>query len=431
MRICCPVSRSDLSLLPDWVDIAIHLRCGSQHALHFVVPNSLQSEVMDAKARLEEAGTFESVQCHVLDMEPMGGWPIAPNNFFYHCAFFMEKENPTLPWQLVELDCRPLRQNSFDAVAAKYASCGNPFFGSVDKTPWRETIPYLLDERGNQTAIPNPKFGKITKSIYGDADLMMSGCGVYPGNMLTRPNLSGLMMDFMKGGDSIEQPWDMHLRAAMQAEGMAHTDLIAQHWNTENYRIEDGQIVCDARDTHEMMLQNPNWEIRKCGGIVNPSAALIHGCKDDSLTKLILSNSIPDVIVRTAKATVVVPALAASTTAINKPDPNPTIHPVSDPRVDALQAQMNQMMGLLTQLVPKATETKTEPPLQTVLTPTPYDSALIEKVYGVLSTVGAKQMLSSIAKTISADKKDLKSAISGSGKFKISGPAEWVERIAA
>jgi len=134
----------------------------------------------------------------------------------------------------------------------------------------------------------------------GKDDKMMSGCAMYPGDIMLRPtfngkNSSGLMSDFVKGNESIDQPWDMHLRGAMKAEGMGHTDLIANHWNTVNYRIQDGHIVCDSGEEHE--AQRPDWEVRKCGGTVHPAAMFIHGCQDNSLKNLILNDEIPEFIV--------------------------------------------------------------------------------------------------------------------------------------
>jgi len=399
------------------------------HQLYFVVPQSLASEAHDAKAALLDC--FESVDVMQMDMEPLGGWPYGPNAHFYACALFMFNQNKTLPWQLVELDCLLTRSNGYDLIAAKYASCGSPFFGHVSKTPWRETGEVLFDSQGKPTTVPNPRLGHIVPSLGGDADTMMSGCAVYPGNLFDRPNFykagHGLMSDFMKGQESIDMAWDMHLRHAMHKDGLAHTELIAQHWNTGNYRIEGESLVCDANETHEIFLKNPKWEIRKCGGIVHPDAVMIHGCKDDSLFKLIVSDSIPQILGR-SKATVVVPVAAVSqSVASDKPSVPYTIQPVSDPRVDKMQSQLDQIMGMLAQMAPKPAEPKAAPPELDPAVAEP----ILQKVLAALPTVGHKQMLSAIAKAILEKKDQIKAAIASSDKFKIAGPAEWVTRIAA
>lgn len=404
MRIVVPVSRTDLHLLPEFVEIHQHLRtAGLNHSLHFVVPQPIESEVHDAKATL--LGLFESITIHTMDSEPYGGWPVAPNMHFWACAYFMAHENANLPWQLVELDCRPLRANAYDVIAAKYASCGAPFFGNVSKTPWRTDA------------------GKITKSLHGDGDVMMSGCAVYPGNLMTRPNFTGLMADFMKGESSIDVPWDMHLRSAMVHDGVAHTELIGQLWNTENYRVVNGRLLCDSRKEHEIFDQHPEWERRECGGPVHPDALMVHGCKDETLFRLIVGNQIPDTF---GLPTVVAQPAPAETSATPAPSS-------ADARIDRLEAMMIKLMEMSKpSAAPDAARgepVRSEPSRdhETKASAEP----LLDRVLAALPETGSKAMLSKLSAKLNTKKDALKSVIEASDKFTIKGPAEWVERIAA
>lgn len=407
MRLTIPISRSDLHLLPEFVELHQHLKtAGLNHSLHFVVPQTIQSEAHDAKVSLD--GLFESITVHAIDFEPYGGWPFAPNMHFWACSKAMHDNNPSLPWQLVELDCRPIRANAYDVIAAKYASCGAPFFGYVGKTPWRADN------------------GKITKSLYGDSDEMMSGCAVYPGNLLDRPQMAGLMADFMKGESSIEVPWDMHLRFAMKAEGMAHTELIGNHWNTENYRIEDGRLVSDSRKEHEIFDQHPDWERRECGGPVHPDAVMVHGCKDDSLFNLVMSGAIPDASVRPAPVSYAVPQIAA---------PAPAQPSASDARIDKIEGMMAQMMAMM-QKNSVGSDVVPGEPAQGVSLASPHETKtpadLIVRVLEALPEVGNKLRLGNLCAKLSTKKDAVKAALESSGKFTIKAPpAEWVERIAA
>lgn len=415
MRLVSPISRSDSDRLPIWSEIHEYLKSsGLNHSLHFVVPQAIASEAHDAKARLQ--GLFESIHVHEIDTEPYGGWPYAPNMHFWHCANFMFRDNPNLPWQLVELDCLPIKPNAYDLIASRYASCGAPFFGNVDKTPWRETEQFLRNGEGQPTQVKNPNYGKITKSIYGDRDVMMSGCAVYPGNLIARPSCAGLMADFVKGAQSIDVPWDMHLRAAMQADGLADTKLIGQYWNTGNYTVnENGYIECQSLEGHEFFQANPQFQPRDCGGIVNPESVMIHGCKDDSLVKLILGGKIPEA-----------PVLRQVQAAQPLPQPPSMANPQKDERLDRLEDMMKQMVGVVSNLVKKQETPTTGGDAGKAAT-----SSLLEQILAALPVVGKKQMLSALSKNLSTDKSLLKSTIEASGKFSIRGPAEWVERIAA
>jgi hypothetical protein len=386
-----------MHLVPEFVELHQHLKtAGLNHTLHFVVPFTLQIEAQDAKVALD--GLFEKITVHVLEWEPYGGWPYAPNMHFYACANAMLNDNKALPWQLVELDCRPIRANAYDVIAAKYASCGAPFFGYVGKTPWRTDN------------------GRITKSMHGDGDVMMSGCAVYPGNLLERPNMSGLMADFMKGESSIGDAWDIHLRFAMQTDGMAHTELIGNYWNTDNFRVENGRLRCDSRKTHEIFDQHPDWERRECGGPVHPDAVMIHGCKDESLFKLVLAGGIPD----SYTLPTLVQAMPKAEESKFMPEPSTP----ADARIDKVEAMLAQMMQMM-----MAKNTPSEPPPPQP--PSPECEPVIAKLLQVLPEVGSKERLGKLCAALSTKKELVKTALESCGKFSIKGPAEWVERIAA
>lgn len=438
MRLVVPISRSDSHLLPQWIEVHEALKtAGLNHQLFFVVPQPIASEAHDAKARLNDL--FEEVTVHQIDYEPYGGHPQAPNMHFYECASLMNRLNPNIPWQLVELDCLPRTANAYDAIASRYASCGAQFFGYMDKTPWRVTEEFVesgKDKDGKPIMVRNPHYGKIIGSLYGDGDLMMSGCAVYPGNMIQRQNFSGLMADFMKGSDSPQEAWDIYLRSAMANDGMAHTNLIASKWNTCNYRVENGVLTCDSMPSHEIFDRNPEWVQRQCGGPVHSEAVLIHGCKDDSLFKLIVSGAVPEVLAPQKT----VQSEPSGMQHIDLPNNQPTYRLDSlEEAQKKLEAGQNQIMLMLQQVVAKISSppdgTQGEPAAAAGSsvheTKEAGDSSLLDLILSALPEIGKKQMLSALSKSLSADKAELKATIQSSGKFAIKGPAEWVERIAA
>lgn len=421
MRIVLPVSRSDFDHLPDWVEVADFLQCGGQHDLNIVTPKSIESEILDYKAQLE--GIFQSVTIHAMEIDPAGGWPFAPNVFFWYAAKLMSQV-PNQPWQLVELDCLPLYSNSFDAISNGYLTCGRPFYGNVGATPWRITDP---------TA---PNYGKIVASRYGKEDKMMSGCAVYPGDIFQRPNFAskdghGLLADFMKGEESSDEPWDMHLAPAMRADGVAHTEMLAQHWNTGNYRVEDGIIVCDALEHHEIYSSHPDWEKRKCGGKVNRSAVFIHGCKDDSLKNLIISGEIPGFVPVSRRA---------STTSTPSPETP------ESPKVEMLEAKVDQLASMFKEFMKisagQADVQKTAPPILSAAVPAGTSGV---KVSGANSYIASgsegqtglfsravellsqkKYRIGELCKELDTQSALLEPLLEANG-YELSGPARWVK----
>lgn len=415
MRIVVPVSRSDLHLLPQWVELhEFHKVSGLNHQLFIVVPRTIASDAMDAKARLDPL--FESVAIHQLDHEPYGGHPKAPNMHFYECAALMARHNEGVPWQLVELDCLLTKANGYDVIASKYGSSGVPFFGAVSKTPWRETemmIESGKDAQGRPVFAPNPRYGNITRSPFGDADVIVSGCAVYPGNMIKRPNFAGLMQDFMKGSDSPDEAWDIYLRAAMSADGFVDTNLIASMWNTCNYRVENGALMCDPMPSHEVFERNPTWAHRQCGGQVHPDAVLIHGCKDDSLFKLITEGKTP---------TVYVPAPQAAAAPAQTYDSQ---------RIDALEKKFDEGFLAIKELLQRRAEAPDAKKINICATNEPDTiESLIERV-SKLVPEGKSMRLNDLANALSVDTPDLRKQIESSADFIIKGPSNWVQRRAA
>ena len=404
MRIVLPVSPHDRHLLDGWVKIIQHLRCGTQHQLHMVVPLSCEVNAIEAKKELEDY--FDSVDIHIMESEPLGGWPIGPNYQFYQAARFMAQTGPNLPWFFCELDCRPIRTHAFDALASRYASSGVPFLGNVSPTPWRS------DD------------GRIVPSLEGKDDIMMSGCAIYPGSLINHPICKPLMDDLSKGMESTEVPWDLYLRYVQRKLGMSHTDLLANHWNTVNYHMEDGALVCEARPSHEVFDQKPNFEQRKCDGAIHPEAVLIHGCKDDSLTELILADAIPS-------------RLAGSFTSKSKASKLPPV--ANDAKVEALERQLAEMQAMLKQAlganaqVQKPVEAKTEPeaPIAEAQEEKPAKPSPNDRILGYFAeNKGSKRRLGELAIVLGISQSTIRTVVEQNpDKLTITGPANWVSEV--
>ena len=342
MRIVTPVSVFDQARAGKWCEVIKHLDCGRNHELHIVTPRS--AELAAAAMQEELRDYFESVKVHVMEGEPIGGWPYGPNTQFHACATFMARDNGRLPWFLCELDCYPLRSNSFDVLSSRYTSAGVPFFGKIGHTFWRDDN------------------GKISSSLFGKDDTTMSGCAVYPGDLPIRRFTAPLMSDLMKGFDETSgapnSGWDVHLRFAIKREGVSDAgNLIADNWNTINYRVENGRLACDNNPNHELYRQHPNFELRKTNATVGADALFIHGCKDDSLPDLILADKLPQ--------EVIAPKQPASTKVIAETNDQSKLQ-------DEL-TEMRKMMLEQQKLITSLLQQKTAEPVKIIVAETPID----------------------------------------------------------
>lgn len=418
MRIALPASQSDVHLLANWIEVVKHLRCGEQHDLTIVASRSVEVQAHDAKTELE--GCFNSVTVSVIPIDPSGGWPRGSNAHFWHCANFMSSK-PNLPWLLNELDCLPTSERSYDIVAAKHMDAGTPFSGQISPTPFRET-----NESGEVA-----ENGRIVSSIYGANDTILNGCAVYPGNIMGRSGTGGLMNDFMKGDESPDIGWDIYLRAGIKAEGVSHIDAIANHWNTENYRVEGGRLVCDSRKTHPAYADKPKWQIRQCGGAIHPDAVLIHGCKDESLSNLILENKIPQGILRSAPKR----SARASTSAEQA---FPQVEQFERPEVNAEVVELRGKVDKLTELLERVLTNVVAPqsngngrhapePAEVARPASTDDGSDILRVLGVIPD-GKKVKLGTISEKTNIPPNRLRAIIAANQALftPASGPASWI-----
>lgn len=315
MKIVVPVSSSDAHRLDNWVACVKKFAGLETHSIHFIPTFSVTAKAYEAAGKLGEA--CKDVRVTPLEMDSSLGWPKASNWQWFKTTEIMEELST--PWFWMELDCLPARSGWHTEIGSDYASCGTPFRGCVVKTPWK-----------------NDK-GEEVESLDGPDDKMMCGCGIYPSNLHARfkqIQQPGIMLDFTKGADSADVPWDLHLRGVIRLLGMGHSDLFGDYWNTKNYRLDGDRLICDAKETDG---DGRKVTVRRAG-IVNPSAAVIHGCKDDSLFKLIMGGLDTRTLAPLPNA-----VLVASTKTENQA--------TNTPEVDELRAQLEQMKALLTQVM--------------------------------------------------------------------------------
>lgn len=265
MKIAVPMSASDHGKARNWADAVLKFGGLGAHSFSFI-------PTIEARAIAEEISerfTAANIQNEILTMEliPMGGWPKGPNVQFYETARLMS--NQQLPWLWMELDVLPVRTGWADQIAAEYTSRNTPFMGHIIQTPWRNT------ETGE--SVPSPE---------GDGDTMMCGVGVYPAYFFRMENAKPLFADFAKGPDAPDDGFDIYLRTVIRIAGMSDSASFDDKWNTINYRVENGVLTCDHNPKHPGL--NPNWAPLKRGGPISKSAAIVHGCKDNTLFDLIM-----------------------------------------------------------------------------------------------------------------------------------------------
>jgi hypothetical protein len=261
MNIATPVSNHDKHLLPTFVKVLQHFGGLEEATICFFTTPS-------AKAEAHEAAAALNATVHTFEVDFAGGWPVASGAQFAATVFTIPNIGWNGPWLWMELDMLPVKRGWVQAIRNGYTLCGSPFMGNVVPTAWVEE-------------------GKL---VVKEDDLMMMGCGVYPANMDRDQRFRPLLSDLVKPADrNPHTPFDFYLRHAMRQAGFANTTLIADMWQTHEYKRTGKGITCKP-----VPLDKPR---RERGGLVPPEAVLVHGCKDGTLAELLLrSHEIMDVL---------------------------------------------------------------------------------------------------------------------------------------
>ena len=206
-----------------------------------------------------------SVEVVSTENEFAHGWFRGPNRMFYWVVEHLEMKDSHEPFLWLEIDACPVVKGWSDKLEAAYEEAGMPHFGFVRPTNHK-----------------NPDGSIYTKQ----GDNMLLGVSIYPPHMLKNPGLAPLMRNLSIENEKVHAPypWDIYLRWQFFKKGVHATHLIYDRWCTVNYkRGVDGKLVCEP---------HPDFPTAK-GGEIPVEALLVHGCKDETLHRLIIAENTP------------------------------------------------------------------------------------------------------------------------------------------
>jgi hypothetical protein len=99
----------------------------------------------------------------------------------------------------------------------------------------------------------------------------MAGTGIYPKNFTT-------LSDLWRFEEGVA--FDVWIQWEVMKAGLTDTPLIQHNWRSINYRYDGEVIICDG-------LPMPHPDL-KLNHPLRDDAVVLHGCKDLSLTNLLL-----------------------------------------------------------------------------------------------------------------------------------------------
>jgi len=227
---------------------------------------------------------------------------------------YLRNSGNTEPWLWLEVDTVPMVADWADRLQREYHSCGKPLLGFTRKTVYKNA----------------------DKSVYHiDGDDMLLGVAVYSAGF-GDGEVAPLLRDLLRAPrEAPNQPFDVYLRWAMKRFGWAHTDLVAHCWKSREWAW-DGPLSCFDSDGI--------WRAFSAN-----SAVLIHGCKDKSLYRISMNQSLTVISENTETTDSAAPTQVESVGAIEYYVPR-EIPPLAAAIVDPVLA--DEVVAVLESAVP-------------------------------------------------------------------------------
>lgn len=258
MYLVVQTSKHDAGQLPDLAKVIS--KFGPYRGHKLIVAHGEGIEQQAAEFRKELENQFDEAVTE-LTLLQVTGWPLAPNRQARMIFELMQAKYNDQHWLLMEPDLIPVRQLWLQDIDSEYRKAGKLYMGAV--------VPTRIVKR-----LPD---GQIERSTSG-THLVGAGA-VFPPHAFARSVLMPNVDRQMPWSHLPLEPWDTRCRDEF-SRSLHGTHLVAHHWGTVNYRRTGDQLVCDNDP------KNP--EGTDHSGVVSPSAAVVHGCKDGTLARLVL-----------------------------------------------------------------------------------------------------------------------------------------------
>lgn len=267
MILFIPVSHKDVERLPLQLALFTHFGGLENHQVHIMGERQVGNQCQHFANDMRDI--CPKVEVSVLDFDPASGWPQAPNEMWFE-AVKLFAQYGRQPVYFYELDSFLLQRGGIDAIEHEYKLSSKPYMGAV--VPSRKF-------RWEPAGVPREQ----QKRVYYEEGTHMVGAGVYAADVFGRLK----MWKYCKlARDPFNNPiaFDHYQGDELKRNGLHATKLIQHRWSTQNYRMEGNQIVCDN------ISDNPYGTDHS--GPVDPKAVVLHGCKDESLARLVMEGPV-------------------------------------------------------------------------------------------------------------------------------------------
>lgn len=251
MIIVYPVSHDKVEYIDKTSQLLKELGSNGQHELLVVATPSILQDAQTFVELVKELFASAAVHCASEEYSLLD--PFGRGQMFREAARAVIQKGK--PWIWME-DCVPTRPGWIEELDMEYLRFSHPCLGVIEPTYFRAGT----DEAGEPLFRPHHEHFR---------------CGIYS-HMIGQSDLLGFL--------DPNQPFEYELQFDIVPRAQ-RTELIKSIWASANFRLtNEGMIVGD---------QTTESEIRKVIPVPFATTALIHGCKDDSMTDIVLDSLRP------------------------------------------------------------------------------------------------------------------------------------------
>jgi hypothetical protein len=259
MIIVVPVSITDKEVSKGFLKAFKLFKSYKNHDLLVVARPRDKAFAVQIFNELVEDCEFKGTLLHVFENDGVLGWPRGCNHYWAETVKFLHSVGNMKPWLWMEMDMVPLKFNWVDSLEAEYQEAGMPFMGNVGDTT---------------TVTSEQEVIAIAKHLVGAA--------IYPPNIDQYSTL-------WKHAQYVAVAWDVLCQNEFVP--YSHNTQLIQHvYRTEKYKKHVDQVtskvsVRGSTSGHE--LRGDLW----CKNIDFKTAVLVHGCTDNSLSKIVVEQA--------------------------------------------------------------------------------------------------------------------------------------------
>lgn len=263
MKLVIPVSKVDRHMIPDFIKCLEKFPVGEEHNLLIIGAKENEEYILDFEKKIKHL--FDSSETHIIP-DTMLGWPMSCNYYFQQTCAHLKKQEELDAFLWLELDTVPVKENWLDLIAFEY-------YADTTRAVKEKRNPMIY--LGAKERVYEGRNGELLpESVAGHR---MAPVGVYSSEICKAPVLNSLSMT--------NRHWT-HVIQWYVVKELNDSKLIQNNFRTQNYRSENGEIICDS-------ISNLAWDVH-WNKHIDENAVLIHGCKDGSLVKLLLNNTSKD-----------------------------------------------------------------------------------------------------------------------------------------